>query len=201
MNLRMLGIVILSTGLAGTAKAQPEDVGTPSTGPYIGAGYGVAFIDKLCHSTQDNPANCKDTDDTWRGIVGYRFNPYLGIEGAYVHLADFDKHVGPLTGKTRVTGPEATLVGYLPFNRYVSAYARGGLYFWHVKSDVLSGSTTLEEKDEHGHDPVGGLGLQASLTDNVKMQLEWDHYFDVGHQQTTGQSDVDTVGLNAILQF
>lgn len=203
MKFRRIGYAALIAGVVTAPLAAQARDGDDSaqTGPYIGGGYGVTFVDKFCDSSKNNPIDCKRTDSNWRGIIGARFTRFFGIQGSYVRLANFDRNFGTLTGDTRVEGPSASLVGYLPFNRDVSLFAKGGLFFWNVKADVDEGGATLTHDDENDHSPVAGLGLQAGLTEHVKLQLEYDRYFDVGHKNSTGQSDVDTVGVNAIYQF
>ncbi|MFE8070890.1 outer membrane beta-barrel protein [Marinobacteraceae bacterium S3BR75-40.1] len=167
----------------------------------LGAGVGVTFVDELCDSTADDPIDCDDTATNYQALAGIRAGDYFGVEGGYVNLGEAESGNDLLKGTAEVDGQKLQAVGYLPFNQHVSLFAKGGMFFWDLEGDAVTGGTSIADFSESGEDPVVSAGIEGALSDNVRLQLAWDRYFNVGNEDRTGESDVDTVGVNAMLLF
>jgi OOP family OmpA-OmpF porin len=46
-----------------------------------------------------------------------------------------------------------------------------------------------------------GLGGQYNLSKSVGLRVEWERYFKVGDQDTTGETDVDLISAGVVFKF
>src|SRR5262245_17092538 len=108
-----IAAVLAAASLAAAAGAQAQE---NEAGFYAGAGVGSFNLDI------DNPDDVEETidryssDDTaWKAFVGYRVNPYLSVEAAYVNLGSPDDIIAPDTKLTVETdGFAPYVVGTFP---------------------------------------------------------------------------------------
>src|SRR5689334_18065403 len=81
---RVFAVVALTALSAAAANAAGVTV-NPS-GPYVGLGWGQfnLRVDRLDDVGAAINSVTNSDDNSWKAFVGYRFNPYVAIEGAYV---------------------------------------------------------------------------------------------------------------------
>src|SRR5512139_1934709 len=97
-------------------------------GPYIGASVGQAWVDasageiEAAFATDDgfvaSGTTIDDSDTGWKAFAGYRFNPYLALEGGYVDL-------GKATFTTTIASAPPPYDGLTPFQIHGTAEATG----------------------------------------------------------------------------
>ncbi len=83
---RRLAMAVAVVFLVIAATVVHSDDYSPPGGPYVGAGWGQ--FDLHLHNLNDVGTAVTDithsSDDAWKAFVGFRFNPFVGVEAAYV---------------------------------------------------------------------------------------------------------------------
>ncbi len=81
MNRSLLAVMVLAIGGA-TSVSYAQD---NSSGFYVGAGVGQFNVNIDDIDQTDNAIEKLDDDDAaWKAFVGYRINPYIALEAAYI---------------------------------------------------------------------------------------------------------------------
>ena len=83
MNRSLLAVAMVALGGISSISYAAEN---PS-GVYLGAGVGQfnVQIDDI-NQTDNAIQRLDDNDAAWKAFVGYRFNPYIALEAAYIDL-------------------------------------------------------------------------------------------------------------------
>jgi OOP family OmpA-OmpF porin len=131
-------------------------------------------------------AESKDnrSETGWRIFAGYRFNPYLALEGGYAVVGDFSFD-SPAPGGTvhvdskKVKAWNLDAVATWPLPYRLSLYARGGIV--RSKTDVSVTATgtavvpraSLSAKDWGYH---VGIGAGWDPTQLVGVRIGWERY-------------------------
>ena len=112
--------------LAAAMSAQAQD---NESGFYAGAGVGTFDVEIDDFDDVDDTIDGYDSDDTaWKAFGGWRMNPYLAFELAYVNLGSPDDEILPDTTLTVETdGFAPYVVGTLPDRRLVRGVREGRL--------------------------------------------------------------------------
>ena len=145
-------------------------------GVYVGANYGYLKVDGDDEFDDDN--------DVLQGLVGYRFNKYLALEGSYI---DFG-HYGNNLSRAETDGYTAGLKVTLPITDRVELYAKGGQLWYSTDYDVvgLSGN-----KDDEG--VFAGAGVGFKVTDRFLINAEYTWYdAEINLDNVTNGSDTET---------
>ena len=138
-------------------------------------------------------------DDSTTGFklfAGYRFNSWLGAEGAYYNSADFSGDLTPGAG-----GGEADIsykgfsisgVGYIPLpGERVDLFVRAGYVdFTNVKLKIDGADVNTRTEDGL----TLGLGTSLLVTDAIGIRLEFDWY-------DTNAADLWSFNLGAEYRF
>lgn len=191
---------------------------------YVGIGFGQSTVD-----IDSSPAFVSvDDNDTIFGVfIGTEINKNIAIEGGYIDFGSFGANeVDFLTdgsydydvvAKHSLEGRAiyAAGIGKMPITNVVDIFAKAGFAFWDVEyslrgtADVYYATsttyiTTLDLSDsesESGIDPMFGVGINIHASDAFMLRAEFVRFMDVGDENTTGQSDVDVIGLSAAVKF
>ena len=75
------------------AHAQSNQIEAKDSGFYVGGNYGYLRV--------EGEDDFDDDKDVWQGLVGYKFNEWIAIEGGYI---DFGDYGNDLAGAERATG-------------------------------------------------------------------------------------------------
>lgn len=140
-------------------------------------------------------------------FLGYKFNPYLAIEGGYFNIGGFRALANtiPATdfrGKTKLLGWNLDLVGIMPFTEDFSGFARIG-----VTQNETSNTYSINALvDVTGYNDDGsytknkyGLGLQYNLSPILSLRLEAERYRLDDLLAHSG--DIDMYSLGLMLRF
>lgn len=202
MNRIMTTSLVSIALMAPSAFAFGQDMGSePDVRPYLGAGVGLSRANDFCDSADGSPVDCDKEDVAYKGIAGVRIGPMFGLEGGYTDLGEATQSLAGAKGNVNVDGYLAQAGLYLPANEHVSLFAKGGMFFWDMNANLVAANSSISHRDASGSDPVGSLGIEGALSDNLRVQLQYDRYFNVGKEDDTGESDIDVIGLNAIVLF
>jgi OOP family OmpA-OmpF porin len=163
-------------GLApGTASAQENPEGL-----YVGAGWGQfnLGIDNLSEAGSAISSIAKSDDNAWKVFAGYRFNPYIAIEAAYIdfgHPSDRFEATGA-NGNYRValSGFAPSLIGTVPVGP-VELFAKLGYYYYNVdvRVDFDTPGPSLDSSHS-GSDLIYGGGVGLTLADHLQLRAEYE---------------------------
>jgi len=171
------------TAISGTALAAgPDD---NQSGFYLGGGVGNFNLKINRVSDVDNAVRRLDDSDTaWKAFAGYRFNPYLSLEGAYVDFGrqsdtfDVDGTSGDFTA--HLSGFSPQLIGTVPVGP-VELSAKVGVYFVDIDQsldidnvDELDFDSSTSEEDF-----MYGVGVGVTLFERLNAKLEYE-WIDIG---------------------
>ena len=225
----MKKILALAT-VAAFCVAQPALA--KDTGFYVGVDVGTASADidqsgldsHLANDLEDEfgvyldgSSDVDDSDTTYGLTVGYRFMPYLAVEGQYLDLGEAeysasfdvydiatDKFLGTGSGNASVgsSGFGLSVLGILPVAEVWEFYARLGMYFGDTDADfsisddvevILSGDESKSEEEL-----MYGIGAGYTFAETWNVRVEYTIIQDVGDEDLVGESDVDrlVIGLN-----
>ncbi len=190
---------------------------------YVGIGVGQSSVDiKSTPYTVDK----QDSDTAGSIFGGVELNKNFAIEAGYVNLGEFGlSEANSFTdgvlfyNESLIQNVEgsafyAAIVGKLPITNGVELFAKGGFARWNID---LAGTYTIAAYDgagtfmgsgsasdslsESGVDPMFGVGVSFNVTEVLMVRAEIERFMDVGDENTTGQSDVDVIGLSAAVKF
>jgi OmpA-OmpF porin, OOP family len=169
--------VLAAASLAGAAGAQAQE---NEQGFYAGAGVGSFNLDI------DDPDDVEETidryssDDTaWKAFVGYRFNPFLAVEGAYVNLGSPDDIIAtpPDTKLTVETdGFAPYVVGTLPIGDTFEAFAKVGYYWYDINSRLTQPGVVIASDSTSDSTFTWSAGFGMNLFDRLNLRLEYEQF-------------------------
>ncbi len=145
-----------------TFGAQAQSLDTPwqdDAGFYVGGNYGYLKVDG--HDDFD------DDNDVWQGIVGYRFNRYVAVEGSYIDFGDYGNNLS----RADSDGYTAAIKGILPITNEFSVYAKAGQLWWESDYDVAGISGSYDDESL-----FIGAGLSYNFTKNFLVNAEYTVY-------------------------
>lgn len=186
------------------AMASALSLSTPSTAgffdltlaPFIGASAGQASYDLSCPAT----STCDDSDTAWKIFGGLEVNEYIAMEVGYADLGEA-KFSGTPSGTAEVNGMTMQVVGSLAINPSFSVIGRGGMNFLNLEENgTIAGTPNSNEGDTDVAWSLG-LGAQYNLSKSVGIRAEWERYFKVGDEDTTGETDVDLISASVVYMF
>lgn len=195
MNLK-LATALATLSVVATVPAiaqQQKEV----SGWYIGGGVGQfnAQIDDV--DDVDATVDEWDNDDTaYKFFGGYRLNPVLSFELAYINLGEPSGAVVPGTNvDAAVDGFAPFVVATIPLGPYFEAYGRLGYYFYDATRGVETGANNRIEVDEESEDLVWGGGIGTNIGEKLNVRFEYERY------DLATVDDADALWLTAAWRF
>jgi len=206
--------VCAGLGLAGSAHAE---------GWYAVVFGGEASADGLNQNELDaglvgagfnlQSSSLDDSDTGFGATLGYQVNEHFATELSYVDLGESsyqasNEQANPanesVTLDTSAAGPVLSFLGILPVSSRFDVYGRAGLALMVVDGEVSATVGDVTDRDSasttRSNVMLGG-GAQYSFNDRFGVRLEWDHYFDVGSEDITGESDIDLFAIGLRYNF
>lgn len=164
--------------LAAAAFAYAAGAGAQENESGFYAGAGVGTFDVQIDDVDDVTTEIEryDSDDTaWKAFGGWRMNPYLAFELAYVNLGSPSDDIAPDTRLTTETdGFAPYVVGTLPIG-WFEVFAKAG-YYWYDTEARLStplGSVSDSESDSTF---VWSAGLGVNIFERMNVRLEYEQF-------------------------
>lgn len=210
MKLHMAIFALAASALA-TGSAIAEQ------GFYLGGSVGISRtkIDKGSFDSELSAlgiggisSSTDETDTAFRLRAGYQFNDYIAIEGGYANLGTFKYNVDfrtPIAGnayeKIKVDGFDISAVGTLPVGQGFSLLGKVGAFFSRTKANATATTALANASDDAKATETNlltGLGIQYAINRNLTVRAEWERFFKVGNNDSTGEGDIDlySLGLN-----
>lgn len=157
------------------------------TGAYAGLNLGIG-------KPNINTPNGEDKQSSAVGgiVLGYKFNPYLAVEGQYTGIGKVTDNV---SGSAKGDAASLAVLGILPINENFNLYGKLGAAV--TKTTVSSSLSPMNDATRTG--VTYGLGAEYNFNHNIGMRLGWDHYNaavgDVGNHENNVGANVATVGV------
>jgi hypothetical protein len=162
-------------GASTTALSADND-----SGFYIGGGVGQFNVQIDDVDDTNNALERLDDDDTaWKAFGGYRFNPYLSLELAYI---DFGNPNGRASASgssgdysVDLSGLAPYVIGTIPLGP-IELFGKVGYYFYDVDltadiDDPLSPDFDSSTSDE---DLLYGFGAGVTFFEHLHARLEYE---------------------------
>lgn len=170
----VLPAALAVAALAAASAAQAQD---NERGFYAGAGVGMFDVEIDDFDDVDDTIDRYDSDDTaWKAFAGWRANPYLAVELAYVNLGSPDDEILPDTTLTVETdGFAPYVVGTLPIGDWFELFAKAGYYWYDVEAriDTPIGSVSDDDSDSTF---TWSAGAGLNLFERVNIRLEYEQF-------------------------
>jgi OOP family OmpA-OmpF porin len=197
MNRSLLAVMVLAIGGA-TSVSYAQD---NSSGFYVGAGVGQFNVNIDDIDQTDNAIEKLDDDDAaWKAFVGYRINPYIALEAAYIDFGTPNSRssASGSSGDYRVgiSGFAPYVIGTIPVGP-VEIFGKLGYYFYDVDlrvdiDDPLKPDVDSSKSDE---DLLYGVGVGMTFFDHLNARLEYERI------DSDVLDDADALWLSASWRF
>ncbi|KAA3618785.1 MAG: hypothetical protein DWQ05_07445 [Calditrichaeota bacterium] len=128
--------------------------------------------------------------------LGYSAFGTMNFDGKYTWMGVPTDDIGEIKTK----GFTASVVGNMPFKTRYSLLGRLGLFRWSVDEDEIFGGIP-ESHSVSGTSPILGAGVQTAIIKQLGLRIEWQHLFNVGEQDETGEGDIDIFAANVYYTF
>jgi len=166
---------------ASVTPALAQDRNDDRSGAYFGVGAGRL-------NYQINELELDDDATTWNLFAGWRFNPYLALEAAYIDGGDIEQRYGQSV-KVQMHA-KITQLSLLPSYWFTPAwgvYGRASYNDWHAHGDGLFEDQLVVSAHDSGADSSWGVGVQG-IYDRAVWRAEY----------TSGQFD-EIANLNGVV--
>lgn len=157
--LTLAAIISLASFSAYSHANSSNNTDVTKNGVYVGANYGYLKV--------DGADDFDDNSDVFQGLVGYRFNQYLALEGGYINFGKYGNNLA----KAETDGYTAGLKVMFPIVDRVELYAKGGQLWYSTDYNVVGFSGN---KDDQG--VFAGAGVAFKVTDRFLINAEYTWY-------------------------
>lgn len=197
-NVRPLLVGLLA---ASTLAFSPLSQAQMSGQWYAGVGVGQSKGKDLCGYFPGVP--CDDTDTATKIFGGYKINQNFAVELAYADLGKATLGIPGVSAEWKGTTWDILAVGIIPINPQFSFLGKIGVANWNVDAnyDLSLVSMGTGSESANGSDITYALGVQYDFTNQFGVRAEWQTYSNVGDDNTTGQTDVEVIGVSALFRF
>jgi len=170
--------------VSGSALAADDNV----RGFYLGGGVGNFNLDiDRVDQLDDAIGRLNDDDTAWKVFAGYRINPYLAVEGAYVDFGrpsdtfDADGTSGDFSA--HLSGFSPQLIGILPVGP-VELSGKVGVYFTDIdlRADIDDPLDPDFDSNTSEENFMYGVGVGATFLEHLNAKLEYE-WIDLGAEK------------------
>jgi opacity protein-like surface antigen len=173
----MLASALIALGFSfGSAVARADN----NTGFYVGGGVGQFNIDIDGIDGIDEAVERLDDDDTaWQAFVGWRLNPYISLQAAYIDYGrpsdDFSTSGSSGNYRAKLSGFAPTVIGTVPLGP-VELSGKIGYYFYDldVQANIDRPLNPQFKSSDSGEDLMYGVGLGLTLFERLNARLEYE---------------------------
>jgi outer membrane immunogenic protein len=174
MNRTIVAATLLALGSFGSTSALADNDG----GLYLGGGVGQFDIEIDGLDGVDEAIGRLDDDDTaWQAFVGWRINPYISLQAAYVDFGRPEDDFTTSTGnhgkfRAKLSGFAPSIIGTLPLGP-VELSAKLGYYFYDL--EIRGDIDDLDvDTDDSGEDLMYGFGVGMTFFERLHAKLEYE---------------------------
>ncbi|WP_133469320.1 porin family protein [Paraglaciecola marina] len=129
------------------------------SGFYLGGNYGYLRVEGDDDFDEDK--------NVFEGIVGYRFNQYIALEGSYINFGDYGTDIA----RADVDGYTAAIKGTLPINDTFLLFVKAGQLWSETDYNALDYNRTVDDESVF----LGG-GVAVNITSNFVLNATYSVY-------------------------
>ena len=165
----------------------------------------------------DGESTLEDSDTTWSLVAGYKFNPYIAVEAGYVDLGTAEYRANadvffpglgtiPLEGAIDIgaTGFTVAALASIPLGESFDLHGRIGVLFSETELEIsiFDDFDSVSESESYSDNEMFfGVGASWYLGANWALSLDYLLYKDVGTEDETGETDIDSFTLGVTYRF
>jgi hypothetical protein len=170
-SLLALGPLVVSSEAAYAQSPENDE------GLYIGGGVGQFNIEIEGADTIDDAIGRLDDNDTaWQAFIGWRLNPYISLQAAYVDYGgpedEFSTGGSDNRYRAELAGFAPSVIGTLPLGP-VELSAKLGYYFYDL--EITADLDDIElDSDDSGEDVMYGVGVGMTFLERLHAKLEYE---------------------------
>lgn len=174
---RAIVAAVLFGAASSVALAQSPD---NDEGFYVGGGVGQFNLEIDGIDGIDEAIERLDDDDTaWQAFIGWRINPYIALQAAYVDYGrpedDFSTAGSSGNYRAELSGFAPSIIGTLPLGP-LEISAKIGYYFYdlEITADIDDPLAPDFDSDDSGEDVFYGIGIGMTFFDRLHAKLEYE---------------------------
>lgn len=172
--------LIIATAATAILAASPAFAAEDS-GFYVGAGLGNFSADS---QSITNGRDFEGSDFGFKVFGGYKFIPWLAVEGEYIDGGEPDDNFDSGTDQVRIaigmSGFVGSAVGILPIGENFDVFAKLGFIYWDADGSIkLRDEGDLVTKTsigEDGTDFAWAVGGTWNFTDTLGVRAEYQGF-------------------------
>jgi OOP family OmpA-OmpF porin len=224
LSLSLVSSSLLAFGV--TQSAAADDFGWYLTGSVGSANYRMDLGSQVRNTcvgqcAVDAAALTDSHSTSYRLGGGYRINPYVAVELAFVDLGNVRSHyqtvttgvTGDINGKYRLDGFQALLVGRWPVTESIAVLGKVGAFASRLRYSeggtvqFQSGPYSFTAPTDNATKTTFGLGAEFRLDQHWAARIDWDRYQGIGRyfaltESNNGRfSSVDSYSLGVSYRF
>ena len=165
--------------LALTTSATAQESDNPD-GVYVGGGWGQfnLDIDNADEFGASVESIAESDDNAWKLFAGYRFNPYVALELAYVDLGRPSDELSSSGTRgnyqVEIAGFQPALIGTIPLGP-VELFGKLGYYYYDVdvRIDLDDPGPAINSSHSDSDFAYGG-GLGVTLFEHLHLRAEYE---------------------------
>jgi hypothetical protein len=170
-TLLALGPLVISSGAAYAQSPENDE------GVYIGGGVGQFDVEiDGAESFNDALGRLDDDDTAWQAFVGWRLNPYIALQAAYVDYGgpgdDVSTSGSDNNYRAEISGFAPSVIGTFPLGP-VELSAKVGYYFYDLEITANLDDIELDSEDS-GEDLMYGIGVGLTFFERLHAKLEYE---------------------------
>jgi OOP family OmpA-OmpF porin len=166
--------VLAVAALAAASAAQAQD---NESGFYAGGGIGQFDVAIDDFDDVEDTVDAYDSDDSaWKLFGGWRMNPYVAFEVAYINLGSPEDEILPETELTVETdGFAPYVVGTFPIGDWFEVFGKVGYYWYSTDLEVTSPIGSIRD-DESDSTFTWSAGFGVNIFERVNVRLEYEQF-------------------------
>ncbi|MGC2461503.1 MAG: outer membrane beta-barrel protein [Steroidobacteraceae bacterium] len=173
---------LIVSGFVMAACAAPAFADTTG-GPYVGGGFGQfnLHIENLNDVGHAVSTIAHSDDDAWKLFAGWRFAPYLAVEGAYINLGHpgdtFTATGADGTYKVHMDGFAPSVIGSVPLGP-IELFAKASYFYYNVnlKAAVSLPASAALQSSHSRSDFLYGGGVGMTFVDHLNIRAEYEQF-------------------------
>lgn len=181
----MKKLFVLFAAALAAAFALPASAQLAASSYYVGGSLGRAHFVDVCTGIV---GACKDRDTAFSLFGGLQLNRYFGAELGGRGFG----HATLPGGNVKATAYELDALATLPLLARFSLLGRVGVFHGSLKGENIA---------RNNNNATFGWGAQYDLSPQFALRLEWQRYLGFGGGDFGAKTDIDTLGLAALLRF
>jgi opacity protein-like surface antigen len=150
-------------------------------GPYVGAGAGEYNL-RIDNATTLGQAidGYHEHDTAYQLFAGWRFLPFLSLEGQYMNLGTNRGYAGATEVTNKIYGWAPWVVGTLPLGPTapvvgpIELFAKAGEYWYNYHTDIITPLGQYESTSNTYNHFVWGGGIGVVVAQRIPVRLEYD---------------------------